>query len=98
MTLDSLLDEMVGLGILREVAQPSGSPYYTLRSPNVLLLIGIQADEIQRELDKPRELEAPYEAATFRAAYRGPESGRREKESANEQAGGRAPFDATAYP
>ena len=68
--LEGLLEEMVGLGILREVGQRAERPYYTLRSGNVLMLLGTE-DEIYRQLDTPRELEPPYEPATFRSAYRG---------------------------
>jgi hypothetical protein len=61
-----LLEEMVGLGILR----PIGEGHYGLRSPNVIALMGTQ-DEIEAELLFCSQWEAPaeYEAATFRNAY-----------------------------
>jgi hypothetical protein len=58
----ALLDEMVGLGILREVK----NRYYALRSPNVALLMGT-LDEIERELVRSREPAITYERETFRS-------------------------------
>ena len=58
----SLLDEMVGLGVLRKV----GDHRYTLRNPNVLMLMGT-AEEIEEHLLKPRELPQEVDPATFRA-------------------------------
>ena len=62
-----LLDEMVGLGILRETSPGQ----YALRSPNVVALIGTQ-DEIEQALVESGERHPPvaYAPATFRAAYR----------------------------
>jgi len=56
-----LLDEMVGLGILRQTEQNR----YALRSPNVKLLMGT-ADEIEAALEKDREPPSRYEAKFFR--------------------------------
>lgn len=61
----ALLDEMVGLGILRVVREG----YYTLRSPNVVLLMGTR-DQIETELLRDREPPIEYERETFRAALR----------------------------
>ncbi|HEY7030470.1 MAG TPA: hypothetical protein VH482_04035 [Thermomicrobiales bacterium] len=62
-----LLDEMVGLGILRQVTPDR----YALRSANVVALLGTTR-EIERELEAGADREAPvgYEPGTFRAAYR----------------------------
>ena len=66
-SLRVLLDEMVGLGILRI----TGDGKYALRNPNVITLLGTKEDiennllEIQKE-EPPLE----YEPATFRSAYR----------------------------
>ena len=69
-----LLEEMDGLGVLRS---PDGSRY-TLRNPNVLLLLG-NTEQIEKNLDKPRSLPATYEPASFRARYprEGPRAKRR---------------------
>ena len=58
-----LLQEMVGLGVLREV-QPGR---FTLRNPNVLLLLG-SATEIGEELLRERELPSEYEPRYWRMA------------------------------
>lgn len=60
-----LLDEMVGLGVLRKLA--SGN--YVLRNPNVLLLLGTQ-EEIETVLNKEREPVVEFETSTFRPPYR----------------------------
>ena len=57
-----LLEEMVGLGVLR-VTSTGG---FTLRSPNVLLLMGTP-EEIEATLLQPREIPLEYEPATFRS-------------------------------
>ncbi|GGA23848.1 AAA family ATPase [Okeania sp. KiyG1] len=60
----ALLEEMVGLGVLRVVSEG----YFTLRSPNVTLLMGSQ-QEIEAELlREDREIPLEYEPATFRSA------------------------------
>ncbi len=58
----SLLEEMRGLGVLRKVDDDR----YTLRNPNVLLLMGT-AHEIADNLDRNRELEQEFEPDVFRA-------------------------------
>ncbi len=58
-----LLDEMVGLGILR-----TADARFMLRSPNVVHLIGTQ-DEIENTLLRHREKPLEYEPAVFRSAY-----------------------------
>lgn len=62
-----LLDEMVGLGVLR----PIGANHYGLRSLNVTSLLGTQ-EEIEAELMsfELREPPPPFEPAAFRAAFR----------------------------
>ena len=67
-----LLDEMDGLGVLRA----AGEERYTLRNPNVLLLLG-NAEQIEKTLEKPRSLPSTYEPASFRARY--PKEGPRVK-------------------
>ena len=57
-----LLEEMVGLGVLR-ITSTRG---FTLRSPNVLLLMGTQ-EEIEATLLQHRELPLEYEPFTFRS-------------------------------
>ena len=63
-SLRVLLDEMVGLGILRIT-----NARFTLRSPNVIHLIGT-TDEIENTLLRHREKPLEYEPAVFRAPYR----------------------------
>lgn len=58
----SLLDEMVGLGVLRSV----GQKHYTLRNPNLLLLMGNE-DEIADNLLRTREPPQEFEPELFRA-------------------------------
>lgn len=58
----ALLEEMVGLGVLRE----TDAGYFTLRSSNLALLMGTQP-EIEAELLRPREAPPEYEPATFRS-------------------------------
>lgn len=60
-----LLEEMVGLGILREAAPGR----YALRSPNLLVLIGDE-EEIVRQLGSKRDAVPPFDPAVFRGAYR----------------------------
>lgn len=59
-----LLDEMEGLGVLR-----IENDRYTLRNPNVLMLLGSGAD-IENVLSKRREPPVVYEPASFHARYR----------------------------
>ncbi|MEG3927258.1 sigma-70 family RNA polymerase sigma factor [Microcoleus sp. T3_D1] len=58
----ALLEEMVGLGVLRE----TDAGYFTLRSSNLALLMGTQP-EIEAELLRPRKAPPEYEPATFRS-------------------------------
>lgn len=60
-----LLDEMVGLGVLRRLE----AGHYALRNPNVLLLLGNQA-EIETVLVKEREPAVEFESASFRPPLR----------------------------
>lgn len=60
-----LLDEMVGLGVLRKVA----AGRYALRNSNVLLLLGTQ-DEIETVLTRDREQSVEFQASTFRPPAR----------------------------
>jgi len=67
-TLDSLrilLDEMVGLGVLRAI----GEDNYSLRNPNVIALIG-SYQEIESELDSFVDHDPPaeYDASSFRSS------------------------------
>lgn len=67
-----LLDEMVGLGILRY----AGEGRYALRSPNVLNLLGTD-EEIEARLLEPREPEPRYEPVQMRTPMGDPLHGRR---------------------
>ena len=58
----SLLDEMVGLGVLRITHGRS----YTLRNPNILLFMGSK-DEISDNLLRDRELPHEFEREIYRA-------------------------------
>lgn len=60
-----LLDEMVDLGVLRRVKEG----YYTLRSPNLLSLMGSLSEIEEELLREDRELQAEYDASHFRPAY-----------------------------
>ena len=60
-----LLHEMEGLGVLRST-EPGR---YTLRNPNILLLLGSR-DDVENALNKQRELPTVFEPASFRARYR----------------------------
>lgn len=64
-----LLDEMVGLGILRRME--TKPDWYALRSQNIVTLLGTR-EEIARELLQSEQREPPiaYAPATFRASYR----------------------------
>ena len=61
-----LLHEMEGLGVLQAVGQDR----YTLRNPNILLLLG-NSDDIEKALNKQRKLPTVYEPKSFRARYPG---------------------------
>lgn len=60
-----LLDEMVGLGVLRRL----DGGRYALRNPNVLLLLGTP-EEIEAVLIKDREPAVEFESASFRPPLR----------------------------
>ena len=62
-----LLHEMEGLGVLRQV---KGGARYTLRNPNILLLLGT-SDEIEQVLAKHHEMPKVFEPASFHARYKG---------------------------
>ena len=61
---DMLLQELEGLGVLREI-EPDR---YTLRNPNILLLLGNRKD-FEKALTQERAPEPPYAPASFRARY-----------------------------
>jgi hypothetical protein len=61
----ALLEEMVGLGILRETSKGQ----FALRSPNVVLLLGTES-EIEEQLLRSREPSLEYDAAIFRPVLR----------------------------
>ncbi|MCT7981099.1 hypothetical protein [Laspinema olomoucense] len=61
----ALLAEMVGLGVLRETDQGR----FALRSPNVVLLLGTEA-EIEEQLLRSREPSLGYDPEIFRSALR----------------------------
>ncbi|MDE0511472.1 MAG: hypothetical protein OXI88_06800 [Gammaproteobacteria bacterium] len=65
-SLRVLLDEMVGLGVLRVIDEQNGR--YTLRNPNVLLLMGTE-NEIVENLIRDRELPQEFEREYFRARH-----------------------------
>lgn len=66
---DVLLQEMEGLGVLRRIKHRTrGSAHYTLRNPNILVLLGSQV-EIGQRLEKQRQLPRHFEPASFRAVY-----------------------------
>ena len=56
-----LLQEMEGLGVLRPTAN---GQRYTLRNPNILLLLG-NKDEIEQVLEKSREAPKRFEPASY---------------------------------
>lgn len=57
-----LLEEMVGLGVLRR----SDEGNYSLRNPNVLLLLG-NSEDVSEVLIRDREMPVEFEHDTFRA-------------------------------
>jgi len=62
----ALLEEMVGLGVLRRV---DSNGCFALRSPNVILLMGTE-EEIEEQLLRSREAPPEYDPETFRSALR----------------------------
>jgi hypothetical protein len=80
---ETLLDEMVGLGILRLVT----AHRYALRSANIVLLMGT-VEEIENALLVSREPPPEYEPAAFRSALRSGDivdSGRRNPLTAGQE-------------
>ncbi|HEY9694173.1 MAG TPA: ATP-binding protein [Oculatellaceae cyanobacterium] len=61
----ALLEEMVGLGVLRETNEGR----FALRSPNVVLLLGTES-EIEEQLLRSREPSLGYDPEIFRSALR----------------------------
>ena len=61
-----LLEEMVGLGVLRSVV---GGARYTLRNPNILLLLGT-GEEIVQELMRQREVRERRDPSVVHPQYR----------------------------
>lgn len=57
----AILDEMVGLGVLREAT----SGRYGFRSPNVISLLGTQV-EIEKQLERDRDAPIEYAPSRFR--------------------------------
>ncbi|MCS4034512.1 uncharacterized protein YqgV (UPF0045/DUF77 family) [Salinibacter ruber] len=62
--IKALLDEMVGLGVLRNVSQDR----YALRSPNVLPLLGDEV-KMKQTLEKERIVEPEFDPKTHRRNY-----------------------------
>ena len=67
MNFDALLQEMVGLGVLRRVEGKSN--HYTLRNVNILPLLGT-TEEVEETLLKERQVPTRFDPATFRARYK----------------------------
>lgn len=63
----TLLEEMVGLGVLRQVQTNTEDVRYTVRSPNVLTLLG-NKKEVEAELLKERIPKPSFDPNTFRSA------------------------------
>ena len=78
-----LLDEMVGLGVLRSI---EGGKCYTLRNPNILLLLG-NIDDIEQALLKEREVGDNFDPTTFRPQYKPPKSSPKYAPLTHEQVG-----------
>lgn len=73
-TLTVLLDEMVGLGVLRNVDENK----YTLRSPNVLPLLGSEEEISEKILDVSAKEPSPsYDPSVFRIPLKKPNDFRR---------------------
>lgn len=73
-TLTVLLDEMVGLGVLRNVDENK----YTLRSPNVLPLLGSEEEIVEKILDVSAKEPSPsYDPSVFRIPLKKPNNFRR---------------------
>ena len=70
---DVLLQEMEGLGVLRSTEE---GQCYTLRNPNILLLLG-NGEEIAQALERPREAPKQFEPSVFHAQQRDADNGAR---------------------
>ena len=99
---NALLDEMCGLGVLRKHRIQGSGPNYTIRNPNVLLLLGDQK-YIEEALGKEHQLSPTFEPSAYHAQYpndrstsprRGPLS--YEQESKLRRSGGVAVISGTA--
>ena len=74
----ALLDEMVGLGVLRVVQNSeSEEKRYSLRNPNVRVLLGSNEDIQEALLREDRELPAIFEPSLYHARYDGDNDPRR---------------------
>ena len=66
----ALLDEMVGLGVLRVVQNSeSEDKRYTIRNPNIRVLLGSKEDIEEALLKEDRELPAVFEPALYHARF-----------------------------
>ena len=72
---DVLLQEMEGLGVLRSTEE---GQCYTLRNPNILLLLG-NGEEIAQALERPREAPKQFEPSVFHAQQRDADNGARHR-------------------
>ena len=70
-----LLQEMEGLGVLRSTEE---GQCYTLRNPNILLLLG-NGEEIAQALERPREVPKKFEPSVFHARQRDGDNGARHR-------------------
>ena len=70
-----LLQEMEGLGVLRSTEE---GQCYTLRNPNILLLLG-NGEEIAQALERPREVPKKFEPSVFHARQRDADNGARKR-------------------
>ena len=70
----TLLQEMCGLGVLRQRPGSSGPARYVFRNPNVLRLLG-DADTILDVLYRERDVPDIFEASAFHAQYRRAKAG-----------------------
>ena len=70
-----LLQEMEGLGVLRSTEE---GQCYTLRNPNILLLLG-NAEEIAQALERRREVPKKFEPSVFHARQRDVDNGARHR-------------------
>ena len=64
----TLLQEMCGLGVLRQRPSDGGAAHYVFRNPNVIRLLG-DSDTILEVLYRERDLPDIFEASSFHAQY-----------------------------